>query len=91
MILWIVDERLTFARYFSSDVGFSKLSQEFESDERPDVLIFDYVHGLRSAAGASKVLLVEFKRPGRTSYNDDEKSPIASGEICSATPNRRIV
>lgn len=45
--LWIVDERLTFAQYFSSDVDFSKLSHAFESTERPDVLIFDYVHGLR--------------------------------------------
>ena len=70
--LWIIDERLTFAQYFSSDVEFRKLSEDTESSERPDVLIFDYVHGLRATDGASKVLLVEFKRPGRTSYNDDE-------------------
>lgn len=70
--LWIVDERLTFAQYFSSDVEFSKLSEAVESDERPDVLIFDYVHGLRQTEEPSKVLLVEFKRPGRTSYADDE-------------------
>ena len=70
--LWIVDERLTFAQYFSSDVEFSTLSSAIESDERPDVLIFDYVHGLRQTDVPSKVLLVEFKRPGRTSYRDDE-------------------
>ena len=70
--LWIVDERLTFARYFSSDVAFDRLSEGMESSDRPDVLIFDYVHGLRSAEGTSKVLLVEFKRPGRTSYREDE-------------------
>ncbi|WP_336042266.1 ATP-binding protein [Pseudooceanicola nanhaiensis] len=70
--LWIVDERLTFAQYFSSDVEFRKLSEAVESDERPDVLIFDYVHGLRQTEEPSKVLLVEFKRPGRTSYSDDE-------------------
>lgn len=70
--LWIVDERLTFAQYFSSDVEFSKLSNVIESDERPDVLIFDYVHGLRQSDGASKVLSVEFKRPGRKAYRDDE-------------------
>ena len=57
--LWIVDERLTFAQYFSSDVEFSKLSSVIESDERPDVLIFDYVHGLRQTDKPSKVLLVE--------------------------------
>lgn len=70
--LWIVDERLTFAQYFSSDVDFSTLSRAAEGDERPDVLIFDYVHGLRQTDSGSKVLLVEFKRPGRTSYADDE-------------------
>lgn len=70
--LWIIDERLTFAQYFSSDVEFSTMSQAIESDERPDVLIFDYVHGLRQTEEPSKVLLVEFKRPGRTSYADNE-------------------
>lgn len=70
--LWIVDERLTFAQYFSSDVEFSTLSAAIESDERPDVLIFDRVHGLRQTEEPSKVLLVEFKRPGRSSYRDDE-------------------
>jgi hypothetical protein len=70
--LWIVDERLTFAQYFSSDVGFSALSTAAESDNRPHVLIFDYVHGLRQVEEPSKVLLIEFKRPGRTSYTDDE-------------------
>jgi hypothetical protein len=70
--LWIVDERLTFAQYFSSDVEFSAFSSAIESDERPDILIFDYIHGLRQTEEPSKVLLVEFKRPGRTSYRDDE-------------------
>lgn len=70
--LWIVDERLTFAQYFSSDEEFSALSDSIESEERPDVLIFDYVHGLRQVEEPSKVLLVEFKRPGRTTYADDE-------------------
>lgn len=70
--LWIIDERLTFAQYFSSDVEFSALSTATASDDRPDVLIFDYVHGLRQVEEPSKVLLIEFKRPGRTSYGDDE-------------------
>ncbi|HEX8900341.1 MAG TPA: hypothetical protein VF769_03910, partial [Vitreimonas sp.] len=70
--LWIVDERLTFARYFSSDVEFSVLSEAIDSDDRADVLIFDYAHGLRQAADAPKVLLIELKRPGREAYDDDE-------------------
>lgn len=70
--LWIVDERLTFAEYFSSDVEFNSLADAFDSEERADVLIFDYVHGLRQTDEPSKVLLVEFKRPGRTSYAENE-------------------
>lgn len=70
--LWIIDERLTFAEYFSSDVDFNVLSDAFDSEERADVLIFDYVHGLRQTDEPSKVLLVEFKKPGRTNYPENE-------------------
>lgn len=70
--LWIVDERLAFAQYFSSDVEFSALAESADSDERPDILIFDHVHGLRQKEHPTKVLLVEFKRPGRKGYTDDE-------------------
>ncbi len=70
--LWIVDERLAFAQYFSSDVEFSALSQAALTDDRPDILIFDHVHGLRQKEHPSKVLLVEFKRPGRTGYDNHE-------------------
>jgi hypothetical protein len=70
--LWIVDERLTFAQYFSSDTPFSSLSEAAESKERPDALIFDHVHGLRQTEEPSKVLLIEFKRPGRKKYADDD-------------------
>lgn len=70
--LWIIDERLTFAQYFSSDEEFQNLSDAVASEERSDVLIFDHVHGLRQTEDPSRVLLVEFKRPGRTSYASDE-------------------
>jgi hypothetical protein len=70
--LWVVDERLTFAEYFSSDVSFDDLAKEFKSKDRPDLAIFDHVHGLREADDSSKILLIEFKRPGRTSYDDSE-------------------
>ena len=70
--LWVIDERLTFAQYFSSDVSFDEMTKAYQSEDRPDLLIFDRVHGLRQSDDASKVLLVEFKRPGRSKYRDDE-------------------
>jgi hypothetical protein len=70
--LWVVDERLTFAQYFSSDISFDELAKDFESADRPDVVIFDHVHGLREADDSSKILLIEFKKPGRKQYREDE-------------------
>lgn len=70
--LWIVDERLTFTQYFSSDVAFSELLKQHGSNERPDILVFDRVHGLRQSEKPSSVLLVEFKRPGRKDYEANE-------------------
>ncbi len=70
--LWLVDERLTFAQYFSSDASFNDLSKTYDSEDRPDLILFDKVHGLRERENGSKVLLIEFKRPGRKTYNNDE-------------------
>ena len=70
--LWIIDERLTFAQYFSSDTDLTSLAARALSDDRPDILIFDHVHGLRQSERPSKVLLVELKRPGPRNYTDDE-------------------
>lgn len=70
--LWLLDERLTFAKYFASDVPFDKLLAEVTSQDRPDLLVFDRVFGLRQRDNPSRVLVVEFKRPGRTTYADDE-------------------
>ncbi|GIX17579.1 MAG: hypothetical protein KatS3mg119_1765 [Rhodothalassiaceae bacterium] len=70
--LWIVDERLAFAEYFSSDIELEKVMAEGGDKARPDILIFDYVHSLRHSADDAKILLVEFKRPGREEYADGE-------------------
>jgi hypothetical protein len=70
--LWIVDERLTFAKYFSSDLEFDKIADRLGDKDRADLVIFDHVHGLRSGPDEGRVLLVEFKRPGREDYDDDE-------------------
>ena len=70
--LWIIDERLAFARAFSSDVPLQEVLEASKSDDRPDLLVFDNVYGLKHAGTASYVLIVEFKRPGRQAYKDDE-------------------
>jgi hypothetical protein len=44
--LWVIDERLALARYFASDVPFTQLIEDSKNTERPDLLIFDRLHGL---------------------------------------------
>ena len=75
--LWVIDERLTFAMYFASDMPFNKLIDKSKSKERMDVFIFDRLHGLGldSDEPLQRVMLVEFKRPGRTEY-DERYSPL---------------
>jgi hypothetical protein len=70
--LWIIDERLAFAKYFASDVSFQTLLAESQSGDRPDVFIFDRLHGLgiKTDEPLTRAMLVEFKKPGRRDYEE---------------------
>lgn len=75
--LWIIDERLTFTKYFASDVPFTQLMKGNKNTRRPDLLIYDRLHGL-GADGEDplkRVMLIEFKQPGRRDY-DERYSPM---------------
>lgn len=78
--LWIVDERLAFTRAFSSDKRLDKILKEGGSAQRPDLFVWDLAYGLGTtdpekdldhvdlSEPLKKVLVVEFKKPGRKSY-----------------------
>lgn len=82
--LWLVDERLAFTRAFSSDERIDNIIKEGGSAERPDLFIWDLAHGLGSidpdkkeknvdtSEPLKKVMVVEFKRPGRKKYPKPE-------------------
>jgi len=82
--LWIVDERLAFTQSFSSDKRLDQVLGHTDSDSRPDLFLWDQAFGLGVMDGQSdsddidlseplsKVMIVEFKRPGRTSYPKPE-------------------
>jgi len=59
--LWVLDDRLAFHSYATSDIELKKISDS-TSDSRPDVLIFKE-DGLKGVA--SSVTILEFKRPDR--------------------------
>ena len=82
--LWIVDERLAFTRSFSSDQRLAETMRTGGTDVRPDLLVWDLAHGLGvvdpsddgeefdASEPLRKVMVVEFKRPGRTQYKKVE-------------------
>ena len=82
--LWIVDERLAFTRSFSSDTRLDKILAEHGNNTRPDLLIWDLAHGLGVIDSGKesddidlseplrKMMVVEFKRPGRRDYKKVE-------------------
>lgn len=62
--LWILDERLTFTNYLSSDLPLNK-----GTTQRPDILAFDHPVAFRAENEASNpVTIFEFKRPGRDDF-----------------------
>ena len=78
--LWIVDERLAFTRAFSSDRRLDALLKEGGTDVRADLIVWDLAFGLGVtdpdqsldhvdiSQPLRKMMIVEFKKPGRTSY-----------------------
>lgn len=82
--LWIVDERLAFTRSFSSDQRLTQALNSSESEARPDLFVWNLAHGLGLVDPTDedaevdvseplrKVMIVEFKRPGRRQYGKVE-------------------
>ena len=73
--LWIIDEKLTYHQYLASDQPLDTIENlEVDSSERPDLLIFNnpiaFVEG--EDQPYSSVVIVEFKRPMRGTYKDNE-------------------
>jgi len=77
--LWIIDERLSFHNFLSSDKPLNSI-EDFENNslDRPDLMIFNnpisYIEG--DEAPFNSVVLVEFKRPMRKGYNETDDNPI---------------
>lgn len=75
--LWMIDERLAYHYYLASDKELSSVGVlENDSDQRPDIIIFNAPFAFSDHDGPfTSIVLVEFKRPARDDYND-EKNPI---------------
>ena len=83
--LWILDERLTYTAGFSSDLQLRRSIKGSESEDRPDLLVWDVGFGLGPIAvpygdddvyeleQLQEVFIVELKKPGRTEYGPNDR------------------
>ena len=70
--LWIVDDKLTYYEYWASDKSLKRLVQNSESLERPDVVLFSGRSAYHRPGTDQPVVIIEFKRPARDDYDDDQ-------------------
>lgn len=81
--LWLIDERLSYHEYLSSDLPLRKLeNSDLESTDRPDILVFNRPIAFvpNEDQPYSSVVVIEFKRPMRDGYSpsDDPISQVYS-------------
>jgi hypothetical protein len=72
--LWIIDERLTFHSFLSSDKPLNTIAAiEDGSDSRPDILIFNRTLAFSEGdQPLTSLVVIEFKRPMREGYTDED-------------------
>jgi len=99
--LWILDERLAYHRYLASDKQLRKTEPLVnESKKELDLIVFDKACAFTDVTMGpfQAITIIEFKRPMRTSYSDEENpfeqvlayiDDIRAGK--ALTPNQRPI
>lgn len=91
--LWLIDERLSFFSYISSDRSNSGKGRK-KGDKIADLVFFDECAIYREK-DKDVVVLVEFKRPGRNNYKygDSKRDPIQQviGQAIKIREDERII
>jgi len=73
--LWLVDERLVFHAFLSSDKPIKQVKVlENSSKKEPDILVFDKAFAFSEARDVpfSSITIIEFKKPQRNDYSETE-------------------
>lgn len=73
MNLWVLDDRLAYHHYLASDRKIKNADKTINvnSNERPDVILFNHLCAFADKAFGSIVIL-EFKKPMRDNYTEEE-------------------
>jgi hypothetical protein len=77
--LWLIDERLSYHSYLSSDKSFKQIEDlDSQSKDRTDLLIFNEAFAFTESNDFSSFTIVEFKRPERDDYsmNKEKDNPV---------------
>lgn len=77
--LWIIDEKLAYHYYLASDIKMKNIEIiGVDSDDRPDILIMDNPVAIVNQEDKpyNSVVIIEFKRPMRNNYDEDDNNPI---------------
>nr|WP_294945697.1 hypothetical protein [uncultured Mucilaginibacter sp.] len=72
--LWVIDERLAYHKYLASDKKFKEIKVlNSASADRPDIIVFNKPFAFTNDEKPySSVVLIEFKRPMRDDYSENE-------------------
>ena len=70
--LWLIDDRLAYYDFWASDENIKKFASESSRSDRPDLMLFEGSNLLHREGTDQPVVIVEFKRPARKEYTDDE-------------------
>lgn len=72
--LWMIDDKLSYHKYLASDKKFMKVEPiNSTSNERPDIIVFNKPFAFSNDNKPyESIVLIEFKRPMRNDYTDDE-------------------
>jgi hypothetical protein len=87
--LWMIDERLTFHSFVSSDKRNKAISVLESGDtQRGDIVIFDekiiFSDESRKGHPLNSIVVIEFKQPGRNKYTNDENPVLQAAKVINA-------
>ncbi len=70
--LWLIDDRLAYYDFWASDKQIRSFAQTSKCIERPDLILFQGSNLFQRAGTDQPIVIVEFKRPARDDYNDND-------------------
>lgn len=88
--LWILDDRLAYYQYFASDKQIKHFVKSSDSQKEPDIVLFNGCTLFDRKDQNQPVVIVEFKRPARKDYNEEENPVTQIYDYIDDLKNQKI-